>query len=130
MVPCSACLWFLRNFGSVPLSEGYRLVLGFLILRVTSISDCNANLPHRALSMCGSLPLFSEECDAYPFLCAFFDWLCWDEFFDSAQIRQYITPTCFRHSHDILAMATMWDVFRGSWSRWLWQLRGQVCENR
>ena len=32
MVPWSACLWFLRNLGSVPLSEGYRFVLGFLIL--------------------------------------------------------------------------------------------------
>ena len=33
MVPCSACLWFLLNFGSVPLSEGYRWVFGFLILQ-------------------------------------------------------------------------------------------------
>lgn len=32
IVPCSACLWFLRNFGSVPLREGYRKVFGFLIL--------------------------------------------------------------------------------------------------
>lgn len=32
IVPCSACLWFLRNLGSVPLSEGYLCVLGFLIL--------------------------------------------------------------------------------------------------
>lgn len=32
MVPCRACLWFRRNLGSVPLSEGYRCVLGFLIL--------------------------------------------------------------------------------------------------
>lgn len=34
IVPCSACLWFRRNLGSVPLSEGYRCVLGFLILCV------------------------------------------------------------------------------------------------
>jgi len=32
-VPWSACLWFLRNLGSVPLSDGYLEVLGFLILR-------------------------------------------------------------------------------------------------
>ena len=32
MVPCRACLWFLLNLGSVPLSEGYLCVLGFLIL--------------------------------------------------------------------------------------------------
>jgi len=31
IVPCSACLWFLRNLGSVPLREGYRFVFGFLI---------------------------------------------------------------------------------------------------
>jgi hypothetical protein len=31
-VPCSACLWFLRYLGSVPLSEGYLWVLGFLML--------------------------------------------------------------------------------------------------
>ena len=32
MVPCNACLWFLRNLGSVPLSDGYRCVFGRLIL--------------------------------------------------------------------------------------------------
>ena len=32
IVPCSACLWFRRYFGSVPLREGYRCVLGFLML--------------------------------------------------------------------------------------------------
>lgn len=32
MVPWRACLWFRRNLGSVPLSEGYLEVLGFLIL--------------------------------------------------------------------------------------------------
>lgn len=32
IVPCRACLWFLRNLGSVPLSEGYLWVLGFLML--------------------------------------------------------------------------------------------------
>ena len=32
IVPCSACLWFLRNLGSVPLSEGYLWVFGFLML--------------------------------------------------------------------------------------------------
>jgi len=28
IVPCSACLWLRRNFGSVPLREGYLWVLG------------------------------------------------------------------------------------------------------
>ena len=32
IVPCRACLWFLRNLGSVPLRDGYLEVLGFLIL--------------------------------------------------------------------------------------------------
>jgi len=31
-VPWRACLWFLRNLGSVPFSEGYLEVLGFLML--------------------------------------------------------------------------------------------------
>lgn len=31
-VPCSACLWFLRNLGSVPLREGYLCDFGFLML--------------------------------------------------------------------------------------------------
>jgi hypothetical protein len=33
IVPCSACLWFLRNLGSVPLSDGYLEVFGFLMLQ-------------------------------------------------------------------------------------------------
>ena len=37
-VPCRACLWFLRNLGSVPLSEGYLAVLGFLMLLVDDVS--------------------------------------------------------------------------------------------
>jgi hypothetical protein len=32
IVPWRACLWFLRNFGSVPFNEGYLQVFGFLIL--------------------------------------------------------------------------------------------------
>ncbi len=32
IVPCSACRWFRLNLGSVPLSDGYRKVFGFLIL--------------------------------------------------------------------------------------------------
>ena len=32
MVPCSEWRWFRRNLGSVPLSEGKRCVLGFLML--------------------------------------------------------------------------------------------------
>lgn len=28
--------------------------------------------------------VFDEGGVVYPFLCAFLDWLCWDEFFDSA----------------------------------------------
>lgn len=32
IVPWRACLWFLRNFGSVPFKDGYLEVLGFLIL--------------------------------------------------------------------------------------------------
>ena len=32
IVPCRACLWFLRNFGSVPFKDGYLCVFGFLIL--------------------------------------------------------------------------------------------------
>jgi len=39
MVPCRACLWFLRNLGSVPLSDGYLLVLGFLILCVEDVAS-------------------------------------------------------------------------------------------
>jgi hypothetical protein len=39
MVPCRACLWFLLNLGSVPLSEGYLCVLGFLILCRESVSN-------------------------------------------------------------------------------------------
>lgn len=37
-VPCSACLWLRRNLGSVPFSDGYLEVLGFLILQ--DGSDC------------------------------------------------------------------------------------------
>lgn len=42
--------------------------------------------PSKRSVLCGGC---SRDRDAYPFLCAFFDWLCWDEFFDSAvcQIR-------------------------------------------
>lgn len=32
MVPWRACLWLRRNLGSVPLSEGYLWVFGFLML--------------------------------------------------------------------------------------------------
>jgi hypothetical protein len=39
MVPCRACLWFLLNLGSVPLSEGYLCVLGFLILCHNPVSN-------------------------------------------------------------------------------------------
>jgi hypothetical protein len=35
IVPWRACLWFRRNFGSVPLSDGYLEVFGFLILHST-----------------------------------------------------------------------------------------------
>ena len=31
IVPCSACLWFLRNLGSVPFRDGYLEVFGFFI---------------------------------------------------------------------------------------------------
>jgi hypothetical protein len=37
MVPCKACLWFLRNLGSVPFKEGYLEVFGFLILRAALV---------------------------------------------------------------------------------------------
>lgn len=41
IVPWRACLWFLRNFGSVPLREGYRWVFGFLILYIERfVSNC------------------------------------------------------------------------------------------
>lgn len=38
IVPCSACLWFLRNLGSVPFRDGYLEVFGFLILGVVHMS--------------------------------------------------------------------------------------------
>jgi hypothetical protein len=38
IVPCRACLWFLRNFGSVPFRDGYLEVFGFLILFVEIVS--------------------------------------------------------------------------------------------
>lgn len=38
MVPWRACLWLRRNFGSVPLRDGYLQVFGFLILLSDSVS--------------------------------------------------------------------------------------------
>ena len=45
MVPCRACLWFLRNLGSVPLSDGYLLLLGFLILYIGGIASVTTFSP-------------------------------------------------------------------------------------
>lgn len=64
-VPCSACLWFLRNFGSVPFRDGYLEVFGFLILYVVFML---------ALHNFTTSP---QEPVSYPFLCAFLFWLCW-----------------------------------------------------
>lgn len=71
-MPCSACLWFLLNFGSVPLSEGYRWVFGFLILHTRS------QVSHSLQRELHFVHSGEEEASevSYPFLCAFFDWLC------------------------------------------------------
>jgi hypothetical protein len=45
-VPCRACLWFLRNFGSVPFNDGYLEVLGFLILEVYPKLVTDYNVEH------------------------------------------------------------------------------------
>ena len=37
IVPWRACRWFLLNFGSVPLRDGYREVFGFLILERSNV---------------------------------------------------------------------------------------------
>ena len=42
IVPCRACLWFRRNFGSVPLRDGYLEVFGFLILDLAQRSTKSA----------------------------------------------------------------------------------------
>jgi hypothetical protein len=39
IVPCRACLWFLRNLGSVPFREGYLCVFGFLMLHGESVDN-------------------------------------------------------------------------------------------
>lgn len=50
IVPWRACLWFLLNLGSVPLSDGYLWVFGFLILQTEDIVSLQAHVP-RAISM-------------------------------------------------------------------------------
>lgn len=42
MVPWSACLWFLLNFGSVPLRDGYLWVFGFLILLIVPLAGVHS----------------------------------------------------------------------------------------
>lgn len=64
-VPWRACLWFLRNLGSVPLREGYLEVLGFLILQYY--------LELALRSFCSARSAFDSS---YPFRCALRDWLC------------------------------------------------------
>lgn len=73
MVPWRACRWFRRNLGSVPFKEGYREVLGFLML-------CEDKRPDAGVD-------FHET---YPFRCALRDWLCCDEFFDSMKHQQSV----------------------------------------
>jgi hypothetical protein len=82
IVPWRACLWFLRNFGSVPLREGYRWVFGFLILY---IEHCVSICVYRG-SAKSLITVFNDRAQksivavrnwlAYPFLCAFLAWLC------------------------------------------------------
>lgn len=51
IVPCRACLWLRLNLGSVPLSEGYRNVFGFLML----CRSCQHCLDHIAFTSSSSL---------------------------------------------------------------------------
>jgi hypothetical protein len=44
------------------------------------------------------------EASAYPFLWFFFDWLCWDEFFDSGGLLAGAQRS--GRQHNVLAMAT------------------------
>lgn len=46
-----------------------------------------------------------KAADTYPFLWFFFDWLCWDEFFDSARFHQQSSRDPLGR-RNILAMAT------------------------
>jgi len=57
MVPCRACLWFLRNLGSVPLSDGYLLVLGFLILCIGDVASVTTFFPECFLGFRGGVPV-------------------------------------------------------------------------
>lgn len=52
---------------------------------------------------------------SYPFLCAFFAWLCWDEFLDSA-LYQCCSASILARIY-ILAIATVVAVVSVSWSR-------------
>jgi hypothetical protein len=51
---------------------------------------------------------------AYPFLWFFFDWLCWDEFLDSARLYQYNSASTTRDL-DVLAIATVVCVESSGW---------------
>ena len=69
IVPCRACLWFLRNLGSVPFRDGYRWVLGFLMPFLWAFFD----LVELATSSCSCASRGETR------------WLCWLEFFDSVE---------------------------------------------
>jgi len=60
IVPCSACLWFRLNLGSVPLREGYRWVFGFLILFARRSVSCHPVVGHRRViesKWCAPVPV-------------------------------------------------------------------------
>ena len=77
VVPCRACLWFLRNFGSVPLRDGYLEVFGFLMLYFAQ----NVSADRGVCSIFEKYGHWLEEPDrgdrtwgrAYPLRWAFFD---------------------------------------------------------
>jgi hypothetical protein len=112
IVPWRACLWFRRNLGSVPLSDGYLEVFGFLILHSTqNISTIRKNTEFWD---------FRTRCGG-PFCCSKVSRVGWNRpweknAFDSPETNSYSSPSWMLEGEGLR--------LEGGCLRWLKEVEG------